>query len=185
MSKFNVNDIKQVLVRHNNFKMNYKVVNANEAKKQLEETIAGNPLIIISHTPATNVKLKDVFAIKSRQVSINIPYQTEVNIRRDAVGSPADFEAKPRSWGKHLTTSFIHHSKQLYVAMHVQKTFYEEYFDKFGEPIDIAVIEQHEKPLTNDSRQELDRPVIYRNYKLSNILSFSNKETLTIINHEE
>ena len=114
---------------------------------------------------------------------LNWSYENAVNNQRcrEAVdGEPAPhFDSHARAWGVRVIrengtlTPFVSHNGALYVELKIQKSLDHEY-DVAGEPINTVVIHGLLEPAKSDSgRQEVERPVILRDYTLTNITAIT------------
>jgi hypothetical protein len=107
---------------------------------------------------------------------IGFRYEQSVNNQRDREGLEADFEASERRWGEHVLRSdggqsaLISHKGKMYLEMKVENTLETVYLDGNG------VTRTHKelsgilpKRQTNSGRQEIEKPVILRDFALSSI----------------
>lgn len=105
-------------------------------------------------------------------------YEDGVNRLRDKEDKPMDFTAFPRKWGQRVLhddgrlTGLVQHEKdgvtKWYVEMRVLRSLQHEY--RFnGAVLDSALIHPFLRQKQEGSRQELDRPLILRDYSVANI----------------
>lgn len=100
---------------------------------------------------------------------LNWTYEKSVNSQREREGSEPDFVAEPRKWGMRIPhTCFIEHKGNLYLEIKVQRAI-ETSYTCDGEPIDVETIRPWFPKKRESGRQELDHPVIPRDYALTSI----------------
>lgn len=97
-------------------------------------------------------------------------YQNSVNRERARENLEPDFEAFPRKWGQRIKgTPFVEHKGKTYLELKVERAISTEYLLD-GEVVDKSVIEEWlPKRKPEGERQEVDRPIILRDYDLANI----------------
>lgn len=97
-------------------------------------------------------------------------YQNSVNRERARENLEPDFEAFPRKWGQRIKgTPFVEHKGKTYLELKVERALSTEYLLD-GEVVDKSVIEEWlPKRKPEGERQEVDRPIILRDYDLANI----------------
>jgi hypothetical protein len=112
---------------------------------------------------------------------IGFRYENSVNNRRMVEANPetqkaADavevFIAEPRKWGVHIEgTPLVEHKGQRYLEVKIERTLGTEYrLD--GQPVDpetLVAIKAFMPEREEGARQELEKPVVLRDYKLSSI----------------
>lgn len=133
---------------------------------------------IISFTDCTefdkNCPYQNIKVLKKRRVRFKMDYEEAVNRQRKREGKSQTFEALPRSWGTHIEPPFLVHNKdgqnRLYVAVHVMEDEYAVYYS--GESPILDSLDQWRKPQVV-GRQNVDKPVVYRNYLIQNILAYT------------
>jgi hypothetical protein len=135
-----------------------------------------------------------------RQVSngmINWQYEAAVNRQREREGNEPDFEAMPRKWGTRIHgTPWVTHKGKTYLELKLQNVYSVEYIDANGNPYQpvyipfgyhpkhdqitnfsgvelLAPIQDYLKPKSKNSRQQLDKEIILRDYTLTNIIEFT------------
>lgn len=122
---------------------------------------------------------------------IGASYESSVNRRREKEAALAGrtsvdyFHAGERTWGKRVirkprrrqsqkdrqTAPLIRHKGKLYLNLQRQKMLHYEYRDTVtAAEIPAAEIEPWIRPRNEGRRQQLDNPVINRDYTLTNIL---------------
>lgn len=110
------------------------------------------------------------------KIVINWKYENAVNNQRMREGTAAGVEvvmgfvAEPRKWGVRLDDSpFVENKGQLYLEAKVEKSL-EHQFILDGKPVADSVVEAYIKPKAEGSgRQEVEKAVILRDYKLASI----------------
>ena len=116
---------------------------------------------------------------------INWRYENAVNNQRAREGKEADFEAYPRVWGKRLDGQpWVLYHDQYYLELKVQRTLSEVYYleDKF---LDKAELMKYGlKDEEDGGRQELDKPVKLRDYRLDHICGIKFDGVLYTVKHE-
>ena len=97
-------------------------------------------------------------------------YGNGVNRQRIREGLEPDFEAFPRKWGERIKgTPFVEHKGNTYLELKVERVLGTEYLLD-GEPIDRSLIEEWlPKRKPEGERQQVENPVILRDYNLANI----------------
>jgi hypothetical protein len=97
-------------------------------------------------------------------------YGNGVNRQRIREGLDPDFEAFPRKWGERIKgTPFVEHKGNTYLELKVERVLGTEYLLD-GEPIDRSLIEEWlPKRKPEGERQQVENPVILRDYNLANI----------------
>lgn len=121
--------------------------------------------------------------VKQSYVSgiIGFRYERAVNGRRLKEAEPQtqadieavpEFEALPRSWGQHVEgTPLVEHKGTLYVEVAVQRSLAHQYIID-GLEASADELEQLKAFLpekTEGARQELDKPIVVRDYKLESV----------------
>lgn len=124
-----------------------------------------------------------VGAMKISQINglFNWIYQNSVNRQRikenqplDAAGEVEHFEPAPRKWGTRIkrtdgtVTPLVEHKGQYYLEMKVERSLGYEY-RKDGAVIDPKVVEAFLPERKEGARQEVDNPVILRDYSIDSI----------------
>ena len=97
-------------------------------------------------------------------------YDSGVNRQRIREGLEPDFESFPRKWGQRIKgTPFVEHKGRTYLELKVERALSTEYLLD-GEVIDKSVIEEWlPKRKAEGERQQVENPVILRDYDLANI----------------
>lgn len=99
-------------------------------------------------------------------------YENSVNNQRIREDKNPDFIALERSWGIRQNNSpFVTHKNNLYLEVKVQNPIQVSYFDGNKQ----IPNEQVEKYLvkSESKRQNLDKPVVLRDYNINNIKQFT------------
>lgn len=101
---------------------------------------------------------------------IGFNYSNSVNNQRLREGNEEKFEAHPRAWGERIGTSpVIEHKGQYYLEIKVEKTLTNpEYFDDNG-PVEAEAVKPHLYARSPSKRQETDKEIILRDYKLESL----------------
>ena len=112
---------------------------------------------------------------------LNWIYENAVNRQRcrenqplDDIGEVEHFEAHPRKWGVRLRredgsiTPLVEHKGSFYLELKVEKSLGYEY-RKDGVTLDPKEVEQYLPKRKEGARQQVDNPVILRDYCIDNI----------------
>ena len=103
---------------------------------------------------------------------VNWVYTQSVNNQREREGSAPDFVAEPRQWGQRIAgESFVEHKGQIYLEMKVQRSLGYRYVMPDGAEIAKEAVEPYLPKKSDGARQELERPVILRDYRVDSIRS--------------
>ena len=97
-------------------------------------------------------------------------YGNGVNRQRVREGLEPDFTAHPRKWGERIKgTPFVEHKGNTYLELKVERVLGTEYLLD-GKTIDRSLIEEWlPKRKPEGERQQVESPVILRDYNLANI----------------
>jgi hypothetical protein len=99
-------------------------------------------------------------------------YADLVNQRRLQEGKPADFRPLPRRWGeRYQGTALIVHGERLYLNVLVDRTLDAVYVTGGGDLIPDEAIRPYLSEKSIEGRQDVERPVIVRDYQLDNLLA--------------
>ena len=124
-----------------------------------------------------------VGAMKISRVNglFNWIYENAVNRQRikenqplDAAGEVEHFDAAPRKWGTRVkredgtVTPLVEHKGQYYIEMKVEKSLGYEY-RKDGATLDSKAVEAFLPERKEGARQEVENPVILRDYSIESI----------------
>lgn len=109
--------------------------------------------------------------VVTSNVSMNFDYSTVVNNRLNKEGKEKTFVAKPRVWGERIpNTCFIMHNDAMYVELHYKSEPSSTKFFLDGNEIEKTLIQEFlQEPNSNAEHQGLDKEVILRDVKISNI----------------
>lgn len=134
------------------------------------------PPVRKTNNPHPNVK-----KISRVNGMLNWIYENSVNRQRtkenqplDANGDVEHFVAKPRKWGQRVrrddgsVTPLVENKGKHYLELKVERSLGYEYRDN-GQTIDPSVIEPFLPKREEGARQEVDDPVILRDYSVENI----------------
>lgn len=110
---------------------------------------------------------------------IGFNYQNSVNNQRLREEKQDDFVAEPRKWGERVPkTPFVTYKDEYYLEIKVQSS--ESVYLLRNKPIAKELLEDF-LPKSSSSRQELDKEVILRDYKISNIYTIKLMNEVYII----
>jgi len=100
---------------------------------------------------------------------VNWRYENAVNNQRAREGNQEPFAAEPRKWGQRIIgCPFVEYRGELYLEVKVERSIeYQYYVD--GKPVDAAVIAPYLPKRQESGRQDVERPVVLRDYKLATI----------------
>lgn len=118
---------------------------------------------------------------------INWSYQNAVNKQRDREEIAEPFIAEPRKWGERIIradgtlTPLVQHKGKYYIEMKIEKSLDHTYQDSEGNTIENKLVDVWLPEKKDGGRQEVERPVILRDYSLENIEQLTvNGETLVL-----
>lgn len=101
---------------------------------------------------------------KSTNGIINFDYQNAVNRQLVREGKTAEFEAKERKWGKHVTKAIIEHKDNYYIQIRVGKTFNHKYMFE-GEEVPYKSLKAFITPKKEIINQGTDKEIVIRDIK--------------------
>lgn len=102
-------------------------------------------------------------------------YENSVNNQREREGGERDFVAEPRRWGQIVTrhdgrpSPLIEHHSEHYLEIKVEYSLGTTYLDEGGTERTFAELAGFLPQRSESPRQELDKPVILRDYALTSI----------------
>lgn len=118
----------------------------------------------------TGNTLGPVRKVSRVNVCIGFQYSNSVKRQQAREGREVEFEAQPRKWGMRIPgTVLVCHNGTLYLETKVERTLGHRYIDANGTEIPEEKVAPF-LPARSASRQEVDREVIVRDYKLSSIV---------------
>jgi hypothetical protein len=104
-----------------------------------------------------------------RTCMLGFIYSNSVNNQRVREDKDADFVPEPRKWGARIEgTCLVEHKGELYLEAKVEKTVETQYLLD-GQVVDKSVVDPYLAVRKSSSRQEVDKPVILIDPKLSSI----------------
>ena len=130
---------------------------------------------------------KELHKVSKVSGILNFRYENSVNNQREREGHPEVFEAQSRAWGEHVLrddgslSCLIKHRGKHYVELKVQNTVFSYYVDDEGNRYTRSEIADFlQRKSSESSRQELEEPVIVRDYRLDHVVSirFGNEEMI-------
>ncbi|RDJ35712.1 MAG: hypothetical protein DWQ19_12915 [Crenarchaeota archaeon] len=163
-----------------------KAISTVELKELLERQRGASFVTIIARTKPQFIGGKSSPMVGVEKVSrvngvVNWSYQNAVNNQRTREGQPLDeqgevefFEPEPRSWGQRLHDEVgrllptVEHKGRTYLELKVQKSI-EYSFYRDDQRIPNEEVLPHLRKNTEGRRQEVDNPVILRDYALDSI----------------
>lgn len=165
-------------------------MSATMTRSDLVETMQGRKgaffVTIVAETDPRLLKTGNPYAgaTKVSRVNglLNWIYENAVNNQRSRENQPLDnngevehFTALPRKWGSRVkrndgtVTPLVEHKGKQYLELKVQQSLGYEYRDANGNVIDPANVEPFLPKRKEGARQEVDNPVILRDYSIENI----------------
>jgi len=145
--------------------------------------VKGTTTISIETTTVPKIKAGNPFT-SLKKVSkvaglIGFIYGNSVNNQREREGLAKDFEPEKRAWGERILHSpLVKYNDKFYLELKVQSAD-SEYFDN-----NVRVDSEKIKPFyyANNSRQEVSKEVILRDYSIDNISRITiNKNEYNVI----
>lgn len=109
-------------------------------------------------------------------VTINFNYGNSVNYQREREKGEdhEPFEPEPRKWGERVEgTPLVEHKGNFYLEAKVEHVLSTEYIGPNGNTIDREDLEDYLYSSGESSRQDIEDPVILRDYKLGSIRQIS------------
>ena len=101
---------------------------------------------------------------KSTNGIINFDYQNAVNRQLVREGKDAEFEAKERKWGKHVTKAIIEHKDNYYIQIRVGKTYGHKYMLE-GAEVDYNKLKAFVTPRKVSDHQGTEKEIVIRDIK--------------------
>lgn len=131
--------------------------------------------------PAANPYFGNCVKVAKVNGIINWRYTNAVNNQRAREWQPLDeqghlehFEAEPRAWGERQEgLPFVEHKGRLYLELKVERSLGHDYFDNDGEPLPAEQVEPWLPKRSEGKRQQVDRPVILRDYAIESITALT------------
>lgn len=105
-------------------------------------------------------------------------YQNRVNSQRIEEMLPPTFKSAPRQWGIRVRNSpLVYHNKKFYLEVMCQELIFREYrYIGTNIPVDELDVEPFIIKGGESARQQLDNPIICRDFALENIVSWQKIE---------
>lgn len=109
--------------------------------------------------------------ISSALVNINYSYGNAVNNRRNKENREADFKSAPRIWGNKIpNTPLIENDGEYYLETRFMNAPKETIYVSNGNVVESEKVKPFLYATSSSSRQQVENPVIVRNFKISNIV---------------
>ena len=132
----------------------------------------------------TGNPLGTVRKVSRVNVTLGFQYAAAVNRQRTREGSEADFVAEARQWGTRIPGTFLVENKgKLYLETKVERSLGHAYVDSKGRQLTDEEVAPY-LPARGESRQEVDREIIVRDYSLDSIRSISCKGETYLVMHD-
>lgn len=107
-----------------------------------------------------------------RNCIIGFIYGNSVNYQRERENKTPDFTALPRKWGQRIQgTPLVEHNGNVYLETKVQRVLDSQYVVDGRFVADYEVEPHLRAGSGDDGRQDLENPVVLRDFKLENIMS--------------
>ena len=151
-------------------------------KNKLKDLLAGvGHAMPISFSALTEAKVRKtgnpfVGVRKLSRVNAFTGADYERSVQRQQVreGDKPDFFAKSRTWGERIGPALVENKGAYYLVAQIRSTRKPVYFAQMGEMLKTIKADAIKPFLVKSvSSQPLHNEVIYRNYKLDNIVSIS------------
>lgn len=116
---------------------------------------------------------RDVRKLSRRNCVIGFGYESVVNRQREREEKDADFVAASRRWGARIAgTPLVAHNGKLYLEAKVERVCeYRYHVD--GRIESTEIVEPNLRDGGRADRQELDRPVVLRDFGLESIVTLA------------
>lgn len=120
----------------------------------------------------------DLLKVSIVNVVSGADYENSVNLQRGREGKAMDFEAQERRYGVHVeNTPFVVHTpagqteERIYLPVHVRRSIEPPVYKDNGRTVPTEQVTPWLPSRESEGdRQEVDNPVVYRNYLLTNII---------------
>ena len=155
-----------------------KTINVNQLRDLLANVSHAIPIAFSSLTVPKLLKtgntLGDVSKLSRVNAFTGANYERSVQRQQVREGDAPTFEAQTRQWGERIAPCLVENKGEFYLVAQIRSTRKPLYFAKRGN-FRKLIDSERVKPFLPKSKpsQPVDKQVIYRNYKLSNILSMS------------
>jgi hypothetical protein len=155
--------------------MNKQEITRRALELKIRELKGAKIATIVSETVPAMRKTDNPFHGRIRKVSrtnvvLNCVYQNSVNNQREREDLERNFEPEPRKWGQRIVgTGLVEHNGELYLETKIQRTLGYTYIDQSGSEVDPAIINPYLPKRVEGERQGVEKPVIWRDYKLASI----------------
>jgi hypothetical protein len=178
-----------------------KAVTVNELSDILMRQIGATFVTIVAKTTPDYVGGKkcpvaDVHKIAVVNGVINWSYANAVNNQRlreetptDANGAVEFFTPEARKWGVRLHDEvnrrllpLVEHKGKRYLELKVQRSIGHRFYDSTGKQVANETVYPHIRKKTEGRRQEVENPVILRDYALENIKAIRVNRELYVVN---
>ena len=117
---------------------------------------------------AGKAKFGQIFKQCHMNIMIGFDYENCVNNQKGREQAELDFVSAPRRWGTRPDLKTVEHNGQTYISANCLKTFDVEYIGQDGETIDAELVKPY-LPKKSASRQDVQKEVIYRDFKVQSI----------------
>lgn len=152
-----------------------KKITQKALRNRLAAHNGASPLTIVALTEARAIKnpYGKIYKLSKVNGFMGTSYETAVRKREIQEGNFPTFEAQSRVWGKKQNKCLATHKENSYLSLRPLKIvspiryFVKDQFGRFKQ-IERALIERFLVE-TAAPNQPVEKPIIYRNYKLSNI----------------
>lgn len=123
--------------------------------------------------------------IKVSEVNGMIGYNYENSVRNQSEreGGERDFVAEQRKWGRRIHPCVVEHKGEFYITVKIERNLTApRYIDDMGTELDSVEVKPY-LPAKGKSRQNVEKEVIHREYKVTSIRNIRwNGKRVEIIN---
>ena len=158
-----------------------QTITVNEFREKLAKLKGTQFVTIKTLTPVSDMRAKKdgkpnpfwKSGIMKRSVlngAIGFDYENSVNRQLIREDKEAEFEAQERSWGSHVNSVLVEHNDKFYLSFKCERVISRQY-ELDGKIIEDCEVDQFRAEKKEGERQGTDKPTVYRNFLLSNILS--------------
>ncbi len=159
-----------------------KTITVNQLRNALMGINHALPLNISALVDARPRKTGNPFAAIAKLSVVNgmtgFDYEASVNRQLGREEKETDFSAAARSWGQVISPALVENKGEYYLRLKVESTRKPVYLTKrtAGNPWVVTakeIIDNYLPPIAKAQNQGTEKEIIYRNYKLSSLVSVS------------
>lgn len=161
--------------------MNTQTINVNQLAERLALIKGAQPIAFVSLTDAdarkTGNPYSQILKLSKVRAFTGADYENSVNRQLDREGKgQLEFHAKERSWGERISSALVQNKGELYLVTQILGTSKPIYLAKRGRLLQVVSKEAIADFLPAKRKavnQGTEKEVVYRNYKLSSIVSIA------------